>query len=219
MALEVNYGTPNMDLIGRWLRLADEEDGPFWAVNLMKYRAKAVYADGSDHGRSGKEADDAYSPLGPLREIGAVVALHGDVIAQPLGAPAWDRVGIVRYPSRRAFLEMQRRDDFQRQHEHKSAGMERTIVLACLPAAGAAPTLPDGPTLAMQVVPEGAAATANSAALDFEVEGVIVGDDRRWSSVRFSAGGPDDVAPAPEGSITVVVERTIDRLVESVREA
>ena len=95
-----SYGEPNWDLVGRWLHLPPEEDGPFWALNLMRYREKAVYADGSDRGLSGQEADDAYAPLGPLGAVGAMVAFHGEVTDQTLGEPAWDRIGIVRYPTR-----------------------------------------------------------------------------------------------------------------------
>jgi hypothetical protein len=49
--------------------------------------------------------------------------------------PRWDRVGIVKYPSRRSFIEMQRRPDFQELHHHKEAGMAATIVAGCLPMA------------------------------------------------------------------------------------
>src|SRR3954471_23044655 len=112
-----SYGTPNWEMIQRWFALAPEDDGPFWALNLMKYRPVAAYAD-TDPGLdtsavSGKEADDAYSPLGPLAAVGAIVAFHGDVLDQPSGSPTWDRIGIVRYPSRAAFFAMQQRDDFK----------------------------------------------------------------------------------------------------------
>ena len=40
------YGTPNWEMLQRWLALPAEDDGPFWALNLMKYRAVAAYADG-----------------------------------------------------------------------------------------------------------------------------------------------------------------------------
>ena len=76
------YGEPNWEMLGRWLHLPPEEDGPFWALNLMKYREAAVYHDGSDRGMSGREADDAYAPLAA---IGAMVAFHGDVIDQTHG--------------------------------------------------------------------------------------------------------------------------------------
>ena len=38
------YGTPNWEMIGSWLELPAEQDGPFWAVNLMDYRELADYA-------------------------------------------------------------------------------------------------------------------------------------------------------------------------------
>jgi hypothetical protein len=59
--------------------------------------------------------------------------------------PKWDRVGIVKYPSRRSFIEMQTRKDFQELHHHKEAGMAETIVAGCLPMP--IPELPaDAPT-------------------------------------------------------------------------
>ena len=45
-------------------------------------------------------------------------------------------MGIVRYPSRAAFFAMQQREDFKELHAHKDAGMDFTIVMSCLPAAG-----------------------------------------------------------------------------------
>jgi hypothetical protein len=38
----------------------------------------------------------------------------GDVDQQLLGdAPVWDRIGVVKYPTRRSFIEMQSRPEFQ----------------------------------------------------------------------------------------------------------
>ena len=225
------YGTPNWDLIGRWLELPAEEDTPFWAVNLMKYKARADYGDEGDQGRSGREADDAYTPLGPLAAIGAMVAFVGDVIEQRGSSPTWDRVGIVRYPNRQAFFAMQRRDDFKSQHVHKEAGMDVTIVLACLPAGdGPLAATPDGGHVLVrvgqpggdgEVTPTGAAPLSR-----FTVEGVIVGDERTWGEVRF-----DHVADASTLAVmldnanseafTLVVKPAgdFDRLVESIETA
>jgi hypothetical protein len=120
-----------------------DADGPIWMVNLMKYRAKADYADGRESAISGREADDLYAPVDVLRDIGAEVVFLGDVDQQLLGnTPRWDRVGVVKYPTRRSFIDMQSRRDFQSKHAHKDAGMEFTIVSACVPMA--APTLPAG---------------------------------------------------------------------------
>lgn len=111
-----------------------DRDGPIWMVNLMHYRERARYADGTDGGVSGREADDRYAPVEVLADIGADLAFVGDVETQLLGhSPSWDRVGIVRYPTRRSFIEMQSREDFRSRHVHKDAGMAATIVMGCRP--------------------------------------------------------------------------------------
>jgi len=147
-----NPHTPRYGTIDRayGIRLATtppEDDGPIWMVNLMKYKATATYdgVDGVDGCGpvSGREADDRYAPVAILAAIGAEVVFVGDVETQLLGAePAWDRIGVVRYPSRRAFIEMQSRPDFQEKHVHKEAGMDVTIVMGCQPTEV---QLPDGP--------------------------------------------------------------------------
>jgi hypothetical protein len=163
----VRYGTPNREYGMRLATTPPEEDGPIYMVNLMKYRAVASYADGNPVARSGREADDAYAPTDILRDIGAEVVFFGDVDQQLLGAePAWDRVGVVKYATRRSFIEMQSRPDFREKHVHKAAGMEQTIVMGCLPMASPAfpadaPELPgvphpatsdDGPVVVLHVI-------------------------------------------------------------------
>jgi len=133
-APSVGYGTPNREYGMRLATMPSEQDGPICMVNLMKYRAVARYADGNPSGRSGREADDVYAPTDILRDIGAEVVFFADVDQQLLGgAPTWDRVGVVKYPTRRSFIEMQSRPDFREKHVHKEAGMEQTIVMGCLP--------------------------------------------------------------------------------------
>jgi len=192
-----SYGTPNFEMLGRWMQLDATEDGPFWALNLMKYHAVAQYADGRP-GVSGQEADDAYAPLAPLAAIGAVPAFLGEVLDQRLGEPTWDRVGIVRYPSRAAFFAMQQRDDFKVQHVHKEAGMEFTIVMACLPERYA-PNASDAGTLVLVVDRGGGSLEAvdgASSVASFAVEGVIVGDQRSFDRARFFRVTDDSVVEA-----------------------
>jgi len=110
------------------------EDRPIWMVNLMKYRERAEYADGREISISGREADELYAPRDVLAELGAEIAFVGDVEAQLLGAePRWDRIAVVKYASRRSFIAMQSREDFQKKHVHKVAGMRETIVMGCEP--------------------------------------------------------------------------------------
>jgi hypothetical protein len=179
---------------------------------------------------SGKDADDAYSPLGPLAAVGATVAFHGDVIDQRSGSPSWDRIGIVRYPSRAAFFAMQQRDDFKDQHVHKEAGMEFTIVMACLPAT--VPNVGTGPAADQLVLSVERGPSAEplprgvDLVADFTVEGVIVGDERSFDRARFVRTTDADataafvaLAGAADEAHVMVVDRAIDRLVASVDSA
>lgn len=136
------YGTIDVELAQRFAATPREEDGPIWMVNLMCHRAVADYGARGEQGVTGAEADQRYAEQIPLAEVGAEVVFVADVDAQLLGdAPRWDQVGVVRYPSRRAFIEMQRRDDFRAAHAHKQAALEHTIVIAGTPIAS--PPLPD----------------------------------------------------------------------------
>jgi hypothetical protein len=130
----VRYGQVDVEYGMKLAGTPPAEDGPIWMVNLMHYRDTADYADGRDSRISGREADDRYTPLGPLKAIGADVVFAADVDTQFLNdTPAWHRVGIVKYPTRRSFIEMQQRPDFKELHHHKEAGMAQTIVAGCLP--------------------------------------------------------------------------------------
>jgi len=143
---QVRYGQINREYGMKLFTTPEEEDGPIWMVNLMKYREKADYSDGRESDISGQEADDRYAPLGPLKAIGARAVFLAEVESQFFNeSPKWDRVGIVKYPSRKSFLEMQQRPDFKELHHHKEAGMAETIVSGCLPMP--LPELPaDAPT-------------------------------------------------------------------------
>ncbi len=128
------YGQVDREYGRRLATTPPDEDGPVWMVNLMKYRDIADYTDGRDTRISGREADDRYAPLGPLAAVGAEVVFAGDVEQQVLGAaPTWDRIGVVKYPTRRSFIAMQARPDFRALHVHKDAGMRETIVIGCRP--------------------------------------------------------------------------------------
>ena len=124
------YGTINMPYIATWP--SKPMDEPMWALNLMHYRTKAEYADGRETDLTGWEADNLYSPLGPLAAIGAELVIVAIVVDQPAGSDyRWDRVAIVRYPNRQALADMNMTPEFQEAHIHKDAGMKFTIVSGC----------------------------------------------------------------------------------------
>lgn len=223
--LEHPYGTINVELVGAWLHMKPEDDGTFWALNLMKYVEVANYDDGRE-GVSGKAADDAYSPVGPLAAVGAAVAYLGDVKVQPLGNPLWDRVGIVRYPTRASFFAMQERKDFKEAHVHKKAGMDFTIILSCLPNTHDSSASTDGDlVLLIDKGADDAFATVQGVtqvAL-FDVEGVIIGDERRYDRARFvrvndaeSLESLISAAGNAEDAQILVLRSFIDNLVDTV---
>ena len=143
MSNTVRYGTPNVEYAMSMAMMLPEDDGPVWMVNLMKYREVADYADGRESAISGRDADDAYSPLDSLAAVGAAPVFFGDVDQQLLGdATTWDRIGVVKYPTRKAFIDMQSLPSFQKSHHHKDAGMESTIVIGTQPME--MPTPPEG---------------------------------------------------------------------------
>jgi hypothetical protein len=139
--LSVRYGKPNREYFRKLAATPPEEDGPIWMVNLTKYREIADYGGAGGPAISGREADDEYTPLDSLAAIGAEIVFVANVETQLLGdSPKWDRVAVVKYPTRRSFVEMQSRPDFVEKHVHKDAGMEQTIVMGCRPMA--VPDLP-----------------------------------------------------------------------------
>ncbi len=145
--LSMRYGAVDRELAARMAATAPEDDGPIWMVNLMRYRERAEYADGRSSELTGVQADDLYAPLDSLAAVGAQIVFLGEVETQLLGdPPPWDRIAVVKYPTRRSFVEMQQRPDFVEHHVHKDAGMEATIVTMGLPIA--APEAPaDAPEL------------------------------------------------------------------------
>jgi len=179
------YGQVDREYGMRLASTAPDDDGPVWMVNLMKYREVARYADGRETSFSGKDADDAYTPLESLTAVGARPVFFGDVDQQLLGAsPIWERIGVVKYTTRKSFIDMQARPEFRKSHEHKDAGMEQTIVMGCqpmptpsMPAGTAAvdwadvphpPTDVDGPVMVLHVIRFDDAAVANETPADME---------------------------------------------------
>ena len=111
---------------------APENDGPIYMVNLMKYHEVAQYQsdDGMDKSISGREADDRYNPSSVLSKIGADIVFVADVNKNHVGSEDWDRIAIVRYATRKSFIEMQSRKDFSEKHKHKAAGSSKRFSTA-----------------------------------------------------------------------------------------
>ena len=143
------YGTTDQQYLSALADIPLEDDGPVWMVSLVKYRDVADYSQVLDDSIrdvprgpiSGREADDLCAPFRLLDAIGAEIVFIAEVESQLLGdAPSWDRVAVVKHPTRRSFAELEARPDFKAKQVHKDAGVEQTIVIGCLPID--TPTLP-----------------------------------------------------------------------------
>ena len=186
------YGTIDQDYA---VRLASTEpDGDIYMLNLMAYREEADYGPDGEKGVTGREADDRYAPLAVLAEIGAGVCFLADVEA---GSEPWDRIAVVRYPTRRSFVDMQSRPDFKAQHVHKDAGMDHTTIVGTVPVNDLPKTV-SGDLVLLEVwngpAPE---PVVDGDSVEFTVEGTIIGDGRKWSGARYTAV---DAVPDLKGS-------------------
>ena len=117
--------TPNLDQFQALAAAPDE--GPVVMLNLLKFKE-----GGADtYLRYGDAA------IGMVEERGGRVLWSGRAEQVLIGDPAadWDVVVLVEYPSRAAFIEMVSSPEYLEAHADREAGLERTIVVACSPAA------------------------------------------------------------------------------------
>ena len=208
----MDFGTIDFEYGAHLSTINENLDVPIWMVNFMRYREKAVYPDGRESDISGREADDIYAPVDVLQKLVANVAYFGDVTSEVNAAtPYWHRMGIVRYPTRRSFIDMQNRADFIPRMIHKEAGMEFTIIACCLPTNRFEFDLEGSRTVTFALIPAGAdAPVLTKGQALFRVEGTIIGDDRRWDHLVVSWN--DASISAPEGSIVVNSRPLIDEI-------
>ncbi|MEP2829435.1 DUF1330 domain-containing protein [Parvibaculum sp.] len=104
-----------------------DRDGPVVMVNLLKFRERAVYPDGSDAHLSGFEAYIRYGKEVSkiLAKIGGRMVYNGLVDGLMLGEceELWDQVALVEYPSRAVFLEMVVSPEYRAIEVHREAGL------------------------------------------------------------------------------------------------
>lgn len=117
-----------------------EDESPIVMVNLVRFKDQAT---GIDEGRTGAEAYATYGQnIAPyLAEAGGKVLVATNSVESIIGPeqPEWDMVLLVRYPSRKAFLGMIMNPGYQKEHEHRAAGVEEArLILSALAFGGAA---------------------------------------------------------------------------------
>lgn len=111
--------------------LVDSEDpSPIVMVNLVRFKEQAT---GIDEGMSGAQAYSTYGVnIAPyMAEVGGEVLLATSSVESIIGPahPEWDMVLLVKYPSRKAFLGMVTNPGYQKEHEHRAAGVEEARLI------------------------------------------------------------------------------------------
>lgn len=118
--------------------LASDDGKEFVMQNLVRYRAKALYPEGSTYSDDPREADKRYgkSIIGDLLRYGNLLIFiarkSGDFV-KPEGADAWHYVAMVRYRSRRDFVRFAIRANQADKFMHKWAAIEKTHVFPVKP--------------------------------------------------------------------------------------
>jgi uncharacterized protein (DUF1330 family) len=116
------------------------EDGPFVMVNLLKFKPRAEYADGTDSHLSGAEAygryGEAVSKL--VESLGGKVRYSGRVTGLMIGEveELWDMVALAEYPSLAAFREMAMSPAMHAVEHHRKAGLAGQLNIRTKPGPG-----------------------------------------------------------------------------------
>lgn len=103
------------------------EVGPFVMVNLLKFKDKAEYADGSDADLTGAEAYARYGKAvqACIASIGGRQIYAGNVSGLMIGEveDIWDMMALVEYPSLAAMQVMISSPEYQAIEHHRKAGL------------------------------------------------------------------------------------------------
>ena len=105
-------------------------------LNLVRFRAKAEYADGRD--ATGAEAYAAYGrESGPIfRGLGGKIIWSGDFRLMLIGPEEeqWDACFIAEYPNADAFVSMVKNPDYQKAVIHRQAAVHTSRLIRCATA-------------------------------------------------------------------------------------
>jgi uncharacterized protein (DUF1330 family) len=116
------------------LAALERDDGqPIYMLNLLKFRERAVYADGRETSLTGQEAYGLYGKA--MRKLvaaaGGTLVFSGRVRGLLIGEIEgnWDAVGIMMYPSFKAMAAITSSPDYAAIHVHRDAGLEGQVLI------------------------------------------------------------------------------------------
>jgi len=122
-----------------------DRDQPIEMLNLVKFRAQAVYPDGHELADAGLTGAQAYRKYGAetvpiIARLGASILWRGAFQTTLIGPAdeAWDEVFVARYPTAHAFLEMVTDPVYRQAVVHRQAAVETSRLIRCGSAKGGA---------------------------------------------------------------------------------
>jgi uncharacterized protein (DUF1330 family) len=113
--------------------MADDSGGPVVMVNLLRFRAKAVYPDGRPSDLTGRQAYNLYAA--PMQNVieqgGGKVLFGGDIASLVIGdvEDLWDTCVLVEYPSAAAFAAIVTSPEVAEIGVHRAAGLEGQLLI------------------------------------------------------------------------------------------
>jgi hypothetical protein len=134
-----NSGKPESLILQEFRNLAGSDDGKeYYMINLLKFRQKALYPEGSGFNDNPIAANNRYNiaivPL--LFKYAAHPVFAGNISGRFIsleGNAEWDQVAMVRYRSRRDMMKMAVEIAGSRIDVHKWAAFEKTHVFPVKP--------------------------------------------------------------------------------------
>ncbi|WP_170417860.1 DUF1330 domain-containing protein [Ruegeria arenilitoris] len=118
-----------------------DRDHPIEMLNLVRFRAKAVYPAGHDLAGAGLSGAEAYRRYGAetapiIARLGASIIWRGTFQTTLIGpqGEAWDEMFIARYPSAHAFLEMVTDPAYRAAVIHRQAAVADSRLIRTAPS-------------------------------------------------------------------------------------
>jgi uncharacterized protein (DUF1330 family) len=105
------------------------DNGPVVMVNLLRFKKHSADGDGSGW-NAYQRYSKAISPL--LRGVGGTILWAGNAEGAAygdLGGRPWEFVVLVRYPSRKGFLDMVTSPEYARANVHRENGVDDHVIL------------------------------------------------------------------------------------------
>ena len=203
------YGLIDPDYQTRLRNASGDANGPVYLLSLARFRAGSgqILGRGSSH-----DPGSRYVSIPLLTAVGGRLCLVADVVA---GWGGWDRVGVMRFPTRQAIMTMNDHSDMKVWYATKERRTERVIMLGLVPVAGL-PVEPSQRVLLEVWHGSTPPPIAVGPITEFDVEGTFLGDGRQWTGARYTPIEPGTALPLQPARFAyqaLLVEPIIERCI------